>query len=168
MIILAIDSGVERTGYSIFDKSKNYKEGYKYITSGLIKTLKTALPQERLKTIYDSLEKTIDSYKVRAFVIEQLFFFKNQKTVIGVSQAQGAVMLLAAQRKISVEFLTPLQIKQIVTGYGQSDKISVQKMLKLQLHLNGELKQDDQADAIACGLAYCCMNESLSKLPISN
>jgi Holliday junction resolvasome RuvABC endonuclease subunit len=37
----------------------------------------------------------------------------------------------------------------------------VQKMLKLTLHLNGELKSDDQADAIATGLAYCYMNNKL-------
>mgnify|MGYP001559496456 CR=1 FL=1 len=38
-------------------------------------------------------------------------------------------MLLAAQNNIKVEFLTPLQIKQIITGYGQADKKSVQKMI---------------------------------------
>lgn len=161
MIVLAIDSGVERTGYSIFDKSKTYKEGYKYITSGLIKTAKKNTAVDRLGFIAASIKRLIETYKPSAMIIEKLFFFKNQKTVITVSQAQGAVMLVASENKIPVEFLTPLQIKQIVTGYGQSDKASVQKMLKLQLNLNGELKQDDQADAIACGLAYCFLNKEL-------
>lgn len=34
-------------------------------------------------------------------------------------------------------------------------------MLKLTLGLDDELKQDDQADAIACGLAYCFLNNQL-------
>ena len=85
-------------------------------------------------------------------VLEQLLFFKNQKTFIRVAQAQGITMLLAAQNKIKVEFLTPLQIKQIVTGYGQADKLAVQKMIKLTTGI--VLTQDDEADAVACGLAY--------------
>lgn len=164
MVVLAIDSGIERTGYSVFDKSKIYKEGYKYITSGLIKTSAKKTTDQRLLEIYTALSDLSKIYKPAVIIIEKLFFFKNAKTVISVSQSQGVVMLLGAQRNIPVEFLTPLQIKQIVTGYGQSDKTSVQKMLKLQLNLNGELKQDDQADAIACGLAYCCLNESMSQL----
>lgn len=161
MVILAIDSGIERTGYSVFDKSKTYKEGYQYITSGLIKTSAKQSGDQRLLHIYTALADLANIHKPEAIIVEKLFFFKNAKTVISVSQSQGIVMLLGAQRNIPVEFLTPLQIKQIVTGHGQSDKTSVQKMLKLQLGLNGELKQDDQADAIACGLAYCCLNSQL-------
>ena len=85
-------------------------------------------------------------------VLEQLLFFKNQKTFIRVAQAQGVSLLLAAQNKIKVEFLTPLQIKQSITGYGQADKKSVQKMIKLEMGIN--INQDDEADAVACGLAY--------------
>ena len=57
-----------------------------------------------------------------SWFLNNFYFFKNQKTFIRVAQAQGIVMLLAAQNNIKVEFLTPLQIKQIVTGYGQADK----------------------------------------------
>lgn len=161
MVILALDSGIEKTGYAIFDKDKKYKEGLRYITSGLIQTSKTKTTEKRLNEIYESIYKLIESSHPNIVVLEQLFFFKNQKTVIRVSQAQGVVMLLAAQNEIPVEFLTPLQVKQIVTGYGQSDKKSVQKMLKITLKLDGELKQDDQADAIACGMAYCLLNNKL-------
>ena len=34
-------------------------------------------------------------------------------------------------------------------------------MLHMSLGLSVELKQDDQADAIACGYAYCCINQAL-------
>lgn len=161
MIVLAIDSGLERTGYSIFDKDKKFADGYQYISSGLISTDKKEKIEDRLHTIFDQLNKLIAKYKPQTIVVEQLFFFKNQKTVIKVGQAQGVVMLAAAQHAIPLEFLTPLQIKLNVTGYGQSDKKSVQKMLGITLKLNGELKQDDQADAIACGLAFCNINPQL-------
>ena len=145
MTIISIDSGIERTGYAIFKDKK-------YVTSALIKTLKNLPTEIRLKEIYLQLKKICNKYKPDVMVLEQLLFFKNQKTFIRVSQAQGIVMLLAAQNNIKVEFLTPLQIKQIVTGYGQADKKSVQKMIRLTTNI--DIKQDDEADAVACGLAY--------------
>ncbi len=160
MVILALDSGVEKTGYAVFDKDQ--KSNIKYQTSGLIKTSNNKTTEQRFLEIYNKLSKLFKTYNPSTIVIEQLFFFKNQKTAIKVSQAQGIVLLLAGQNKVKVEFLTPLQIKYIITGYGQSDKKSVQKMLGLTLHLEKELKQDDQADAIACGLAYCYINKKLT------
>jgi len=145
MTILSIDSGIERTGYAIFKDKK-------YVTSALIKTSKNLKTEIRLREIYLKLVEIMKQFKPDAMVLEQLLFFKNQKTFIRVAQAQGIVMLIAAQNKIKVEFLTPLQIKQIVTGYGQADKKSVQKMIKLTTDI--DIKQDDEADAVACGLAY--------------
>lgn len=153
MIILSIDSGIEKTGYAIFKNKK-------YVTSALIKTSKNKSTEIRLEEIYFQLKTIFNKYKPEILVVEQLFFFKNQKTFIRVAQSQGVALLLAAQNKIKVEFLTPLQIKQTVTGYGQADKKSVQKMLKLELQI--DIKQDDEADAVACGLAYIliCPNPS--------
>jgi len=151
MIILSIDSGIEKTGYAVFDNKT-------YLKSGLIKTSKSKSTEYRLLEIYLELEKVIKKFRPKTVVFEQLFFFRNQKTAIKVAQAQGSVLLLAALNDLKVEFLTPLQIKQIITGYGQSDKKSVQKMIKLE---NGiDIDQDDEADAVACGLAYIYLTRS--------
>jgi crossover junction endodeoxyribonuclease RuvC len=149
MTILSIDSGIERTGYAIFKDKK-------YVTSALIKTSKSLTTENRLIEIYNKLKEVLKKYKPDVMVLEQLLFFKNQKTFIRVAQAQGIVMLLAAQNNIKVEFLTPLQIKQIITGYGQADKKAVQKVIKLTTEI--ESTQDDEADAVACGLAYQILN----------
>lgn len=161
MTILSIDSGIEKTGYAILNKEKSSTGDPRLITSGLIKTSKKLSVSKRLKIIFEELEKIIMKYKPESVVFEQLFFFHNQKTAIQVSQAQGAILLLCAQNNIEVEFLTPLQIKQIITGYGQSDKKAIQKMLKLTLNLTIPSNRDDEADAIACGLAYCYLNKKL-------
>lgn len=145
MIILSIDSGIEKTGYAVFKDKK-------YVFSALIKTSKNNSTEVRLEQIYNDLKNVFLKYKPDVTVLEQLLFFKNQKTFIRVTQAQGVVMLLATQNKTKVKFLTPLQIKQSITGYGQADKKSVQKMLKLEMGL--DIKQDDEADAVACGMAY--------------
>lgn len=153
MKILAIDCGIEKNGFAIFENNK-------YITSGLIKTNKNKKDQVRLKDLYDSLNKIVDKYKPDHIVLEQLFFFKNLKTAIRVSQAQGVIILISAQKNIPLSFLTPLQVKQTITGYGKADKKSIQKMLKIELNL--DIKQDDEADAVALGFSYFLISSNSS------
>ena len=117
--------------------------------------------EKRIKAIYDRLNDVVKKYKPKKVVLERLFFFSNQKTVIAIGQTQGVILLLAAQNTISVEFVTPLQIKQVVTGYGRADKQSVRKMIGMTLKINKKIKEDDEIDAIACGLAYCYLNNSV-------
>ena len=108
----------------------------------------------RLKIIYETLNEIIKKHKIEQLVIEKLFFFKNKKTVLEVSQAVGVIELSASLMNIPISRLTPLEIKQIITGYGTADKKSVQKMIKLELGDQVVFKDDDESDAIACGLAY--------------
>ncbi len=161
MVILSIDPGFDRLGYALFEKKVNGSTSYTYLLSGLIQTDKHSPHEKRLQKIYDGLKKVTEETKPTMLVIEDLFFFKNAKTVIKVSQSQGVVLLLAAQTNIPVKFLTPLQIKQTVTGYGTADKLSVQKMLTTYLKQDLSQLKDDETDAIACGLTYCFMNETL-------
>lgn len=161
MIILAIDPGIEKLGYAYFEKKTNGQTSFKYLTSGMIKTSKKEETEVRLKHVFNELSSLINENKPDLVVFEQIFFFKNAKTVIKVSQAQGVILLLAGQNNIPVKLLTPLQIKQIITGYGNADKKSVQKMLPYFLKQEVKFKDDDQSDAVACGLAYCYLNEKL-------
>lgn len=162
MKILAIDSGLEKTGFAIFNKeASSSKKPYRFITSGLIKTSKTDLKEERFSLIYTKLGKIIQQEKPHLIILEQLFFYKNAKTVIDVAQSQGVIYLLAAQQQLPVITMTPLQIKEIITGYGRSDKDAVKKMLALTLGIELTKMEDDESDAIACGLAYCYLNEKL-------
>ncbi len=162
MNILGIDCGLERLGWSVFSLTPQGKDRYSYVASGLIKTSAKQQTHDRLFVIYEALNKVVQEYHIDQFVIEQLFFFKNLKTVIPVAQAQGVIMLAASSCRIPLEFLTPLQIKQIVTGYGQADKEAIKKMVHLQLpQLELAGKIDDEIDAIACALAYCCQARDL-------
>jgi len=163
MILLSIDPGLEKTGFAIIDKAKKYSDGYDLILSGLIKTKSNQPRAERLRYIYEYLLKIIKKYKPEVIVMEELFFFKNQKTIISLSQSQGIILLLGAKNNISIETFSPLKIKQIVTGYGLADKKAVKKMIDLTVRLKTKPKDDDEYDAIACGLAYCFNNPKLIK-----
>jgi len=155
MNILAIDPGYEKVGYAVIRKEEKQGDNFTYITSDIIKTSASQPHQLRLKEVFDILDQIIKLYKIETLVIEQLFIFKNQKTVIKVAQAIGVIELLGANHNIIIARLTPLQIKQIITGYGNADKKSVLKMIQLTLANKIKIKDDDQADAIACGLAFC-------------
>lgn len=161
MRIISIDPGYDKVGYAVFDKNPDKKTQYKYITSDLIKTNPEAPHHLRLRHIYDELNSTIVEYAVETMVIEELFMFKNQKTVIKVAQSIGVIELVAAHTSLHIHHFTPLQIKSILTGYGTADKKAVQKMVYLTLGRDITFKDDDQADAVACGLAYCFINEKL-------
>jgi crossover junction endodeoxyribonuclease RuvC len=153
MKILSIDSGVEKTGYAVFENNT-------YLTSGLIKTDKSLSLPERLSMIHRFLEQIINKHQPEVIILEQIFFFRNKKTIVSVSQSQGVILFLASQKKIRVEYLTPLQIKQAITGYGRADKKSLQKMLSFQGNIALEKKDDDETDAIACALAYYYLHKN--------
>lgn len=153
MIILGIDPGTSIVGFGVI-----MKEGNKFICKeyGCIKT-KPKLPEiEKLSIIEKELDELIKRVNPDKIGVEKIFFFKNIKTFIPVSQARGVILSVCAKNERIPTELTPLQIKQAVSCYGRADKQQVQKMVKLILGLNELPKPDDAADALACAIA--CAN----------
>lgn len=151
MVILGIDPGTATTGYGLIRKSS---DKLKIIDYGCIKTEAKFSTAERLAKIDQQLTKLIRKHKPKRIVVEDIFFFKNLKTAVKVSQARGVILARAAQMKVPIIEYTPLQVKQAVTSYGRADKNQVQKMVKLLLNLKEIPKPDDAADALA--IAICC------------
>jgi len=151
VIVLGTDSGLERTGYSIFIKNN---DGFGLIEHGYIFTEKEKVLAERLYIIAQKFREVLTKHKPDVVVFERLFFNTNQITAINVAQAQGVLLAMTAEFGAHVEFLTPPQIKQIVTGDGKADKKQVAKMVQMELKIETLPKPDDVVDAIACGLAY--------------
>ncbi|MBI2063558.1 MAG: crossover junction endodeoxyribonuclease RuvC [Candidatus Yanofskybacteria bacterium] len=153
MRILGIDPGTSLIGYGVVDvDGKNYKA----VDFGDLKTGVNIRNADRVKTVYDFFDKLIKKYKPDKLALESLFFFKNAKTVIKVSEIRGVLMLTAAKNGIEIAEFTPLQVKQAVASYGRAEKIQVQNMVKLILNLKTVPKPDDAADALA--IAICCAN----------
>ena len=86
--------------------------------------------------------------------IEELFFFKNNKTIISVGQARGVIILAGKKNNLQIESYTPLQVKMGITGYGKADKKQVQLMVQKILKLDEIPKPDDAADAIAVAITH--------------
>ena len=152
MIILGIDPGTAATGFAIIKKQSELRA----IDYGCIRTSPQFSTAERLKETHQQIAKLIKKHRPDIIAVEDIFFFKNLKTAIKVSEARGVALLSASQAKIPIAEYTPLQIKQAVTSYGRADKSQVQKMVKVLLNLKEIPKPDDAADALA--VAICCAN----------
>lgn len=151
MRVIGIDPGTAIVGYGIVDCEKNK---YNVVNYGVITTPKDLAMEDRLYMIYESLGKILDEYKPEYIAIEDLFYFKNNKTVISVAQARGIVLLTAKQRDISISSYTPLQVKIGITGYGKADKKQVQQMVQKFLNLSEIPKPDDAADGLAIAITH--------------
>ncbi|MBW6441243.1 crossover junction endodeoxyribonuclease RuvC [Patescibacteria group bacterium] len=151
MIILGIDPGTATTGFGIIESQKNKLQAINY---GCIETDKNLEMPERLNLIATELKNIIKKYKPQVMAVEELFFFKNNKTVITVAQARGVVLFIGKKQKLEVCEYTPLQVKQAVVGYGRAEKKQMQQMVKSILGLKEIPKPDDVADALA--VAVCC------------
>lgn len=158
MIILGIDPGTATTGFGAIQKKSNKLSLVDY---GCINTQPTFTMPDRLYKIFLETKKLIKKYHPHILACEELFFFKNLKTAISVSQARGAILVAACASNIPIVGYTPLEIKQALTGFGRATKPQIQKMVKVLLDLDNIPKPDDAADALA--IAICHANSKKMK-----
>ena len=150
MKILGIDPGIGRTGYAILEQND---KNIILLSCGCITTKPGRPEPERLLEIKKDLTSIIKKFKPEAVCIESLFFAANAKTAMTVGQARGVAVATAAEYKLKIVEVTPLQVKIAATGYGKADKTQVQRMIVTLLKLKKIPKPDDAADAAAIAWA---------------
>lgn len=150
--VVGIDPGLAITGYGIIsvDSSKATPVVLEY---GTVRTLAGNTLGERLDLLYSGISDLLTKYQPVVGGCEKIFFSKNVKTAIDVSQARGVIILALQQHIAKVFELTPTQIKQTITGYGSATKSQVQYMVQQHLKLKDLPTQDDAADALAIAIA---------------
>ena len=125
MKILGIDPGMAIVGYGMIGVNNDETE---LLTSGSIQT--------------------------ECASVEKLFFFKNQKTVIPVAEARGVIMMVLEKYGVPTYEYTPMEVKQVLTGYGRAEKKEVDHMVHLALQTEDLPKLDDTVDAIAIAICH--------------
>ena len=151
MIVLGVDPGTAIVGYSVIEYAKSK---YRILDYGCVYTDKDEDMPVRLEKIYDGLDGIIKIWKPQDMAIEELFFFKNQKTVIKVGQARGVITLCGQKNSLDLYSYTPLQVKMGIAGYGRADKKQIQEMVKVILGMDEIPKPDDAADALAIAITH--------------
>ena len=121
---------------------------------GTIDTTPDMILPERLKKIHNDLARVITQYQPKALIMENVFFFKNAKTIVPVCQAQGVILLAAAKKNLPVYRYTPIEVKMTITGFVKSDKKDMQREIRKILHLEEIPKPDDAADALSIAATY--------------
>ena len=159
MKVIGIDPGTARTGYAICEFNFNK---IKLVDYGVITTSSKLKSTARLKRIYDELYSIIKVYRPEVSAVEKLYFSKNIKTAMSVSEARGVILLCLNEFNIPVYEYTPLEVKSAIVGFGNATKKQVQTMLMKLLSLKTIPAPDDAADAIA--ICFTLKNNLKSKI----
>ncbi len=155
MRILGIDPGLAIVGYSVIDTEKDKNI---LVSSGSIQTDKNKTDAERLLEIETDMQTLIKNFHPDFASIEKLFYFKNQKTIIPVAEARGVILSVLQKNQIKIQEFTPIEVKQIITGYGRATKDEVAKIVQMSIEYKKLPKLDDTIDSIAIALCFARNN----------
>lgn len=151
MKILGIDPGMAIVGYGLVNIDEDRID---LLASGSIQTNKDLSDSKRLLEIFEDLSTIVQKYEPDCASVENLFFFKNQKTVIPVAEARGVILTVLEKYNIPTYSYTPMEVKQVLTGYGRAEKKEVEQMVKIALEADSLPKLDDTVDAIAIAICH--------------
>ncbi len=151
MRVLGIDPGTLTSGYGIVSEEDH--KLFHIVSGGISPSAKQPFPN-RLKKIYEELEKIIDKYKPHVVVVEDLFVSNNIKAALKLGHARGVAILAAVNAGLPVFEYAPTEVKQAVVGTGKADKKQVQAMVKALLELPKAPHPADAADALAAAICH--------------
>ena len=151
-VVLGVDPGLTRCGYAAIEVGQSRVPTL--LKLGVVSTDVAADLPDRLATLQADFEILMDEVQPDAVAVEQVFFQNNVRTAMGVGQASGLVLAMAARRGIHVVQYTPSQVKSAVTGSGTANKLQVQQMVQRQLKLRSLPQPPDAADAAALALCH--------------
>jgi len=159
-MILGIDPGLANVGWAVVARDRGETEA-KLMDWGCIESKSGEKMEKRLCLIYEALEKIIDKFGIKEMAVESLFFARNAKSAMKVSEALGVIKLCGAKKGIEVFDYTPLQIKMTLVGYGQAEKEQVELMVRHFLGLEEKIEVAHGSDAAAAALTHLFTNRDL-------
>ena len=171
MLILGIDPGTQILGYSLLEVADSGQQvadsNYRLpANSYQLKTPPTILAMDvlylkkiadfnlRIRKIFESTVRLIDSFHPDHLAIEAPFFGKNVQSMLKLGRAQGVAIAAAISRDLSFTEYEPSVVKQHITGNGNASKQQVAAILQSILSFEHSPKYLDATDALA--VAYTC------------
>jgi len=162
MRVLGIDPGTIRMGVGVIEANGNRSHAVAFES---IPISSESPLSEKLKEIFEHVERFVETYHPDVVALENVFFGKNVSSLVKIGEARASAMLAAAQKNVPVVEYPPARVKQAISGNGQASKVQVQKMMKLLLGLV-ETPPEDAADALA--VAWCHLNSHSSHVRLSS
>jgi crossover junction endodeoxyribonuclease RuvC len=149
--VLGIDPGTAACGYGIVQQNGGRLRA---IDHGWWTTRADERPEQRLKTIFESVAELIAQHAPDAVALEESFVGVDARTALSVGQARGAVLVACARAGVDCAEYPPARVKQAVCGYGRAEKRQIQKMVKAILGLQSEPTPTHAADALAVAICH--------------
>ncbi len=159
MLILGIDPGTLILGYSLLDTgTADAPRALPRVEVMDVLYLKRIADFHiRMRKIFDTTQRIIDSYHPDHLAIEAPFAGKNVQSMLKLGKAQGIAIGAALSRDLSYTEYEPAAIKQRVTGSGNASKEQVATMLQAIFGFETQPRYFDASDALA--VAYTCFME---------
>lgn len=155
-VILGVDPGLTRCGIGVINKDAARKLALLHVS--VATTNSTSELVDRIGHLSVELENAINQYKPDLIAIERVFAQANLRSVMGVAQISGVLLMLASRKSIPVVFHTPSEVKSAVTGNGRAEKAQVGNMVGKILGLTEIPKPADAADALAIAITAAWKN----------
>ncbi len=147
--ILGLDPGSRRTGYGLVDCLGPHSV---HVAHGCVIAGDAAVMAERLRAIFESVEKLIAEHRPDEIAVERVFVKRNVDSALKLGQARGAA-LSAVPRGTPVFEYAPRTIKMSIVGFGGADKRQVAHMMRALLGLVGNIAVD-ASDALAVAVCH--------------
>ncbi|MFN3554724.1 MAG: crossover junction endodeoxyribonuclease RuvC [Bacteroidales bacterium] len=150
-IILGIDPGTNNMGLGVIEVKGSKIE---IITMDVLRLDKLSDHSLKLKKIFETTLRFIDSFHPDELAIESPFFGKNVQSMLKLGRAQGVAIAAALYRDIPVFEYSPRKIKQSITGKGAASKEQVAGLLAGMLKLKQIPEFLDITDALAVAVCH--------------
>lgn len=151
--ILGVDPGLAMTGWALLARLGSASSP-SWIEGGLIRTSAGDPLPLRLHEIFSGFTRLLCRLEPEAVAIEEIFFLKASRSILGTAQARGSLLLACAAQGIPVHEYNPRTVKMALTGNGNAPKSQILKMAKQLLRAPVNLRLDDVADAAAVAHAH--------------
>ncbi len=153
---LGVDPGLRRTGYAVIERTSR---GPVLREAGVIRSDADLPLSQRVLEIGSGIRDVIEDYAPQVMAIEQVFSLgRNPKSALLMAHARGAILMVAAERSVSVVHFPPTHVKKLLTGSGKASKEQMQFAIQNELRIDVVPEPHDVADAAAIAL---CMYHSL-------
>lgn len=151
-----MDPGTDRVGVGIVEYHKN---SFVYINSFVLPFPKNTDVGKNLFSLSCALKKTMKKFNPDFVGVERLFFSKNKKTALSVSEARGVILSVIAEFGVPTIEITPSKAKLFVAGNGGADKRIVAKMVGKFLKKDFSGRIDDETDALSIAIATAFLSK---------
>jgi len=157
---IGIDPGTNALGYAVIEVVNSQ---IRVLALGTLHIKRDLSSSEKLKVIFESVQKLIKKYKPEQMAIEAPFYGKNVQSMLKLGRAQGVAIAAGMTNDLIVEEYAPKKIKLAITGNGNASKEQVAAMLETLTHTKMGKASLDATDALGCAVCHYFQQSSVLK-----